>query len=259
MADKSYHELIDEEWKIVEKKLPPEKKTGRPQIEARAAFNGILWILKSGAPWRFLPEKYGKWNSVYKKFRQWTLAGVFESLTQSKVECGEILTLDSTFCKVHRHALGARKNAPGHETKQDIESSRGGKTTKIHVLIDENFQVINFMLSAGNVNDNLIALPLLQGLDLKNKAVLADKAYSTTKIREYLEKQGAKVCIPDKANAKVKHEFDEELYKKRNVVERFFCRLKDYLRITIRLDKLSLSFNSFICFATFLISQRIQN
>ena len=44
MADKSYHELIDEEWKIVEKTLPPEKKTGRPQIEARAAFNGILWI-----------------------------------------------------------------------------------------------------------------------------------------------------------------------------------------------------------------------
>ena len=91
MADKSYHELIDEEWKIVEKTLPPEKKTGRPQIEARAAFNGILWILKSGAPWRFLPEKYGKWNSVYKKFRQWTEAGVFESLTQNKAECGEFL------------------------------------------------------------------------------------------------------------------------------------------------------------------------
>ena len=52
MANKSYHELSDEEWKIVEKKLPPEKKTGRPQIEPRASFNAILWILKSGAPWR---------------------------------------------------------------------------------------------------------------------------------------------------------------------------------------------------------------
>ena len=53
MADKSYHELIDEEWKIVE-------KTELPQIDALRAFNGILWILKSGATWRFLPEKYGK-------------------------------------------------------------------------------------------------------------------------------------------------------------------------------------------------------
>lgn len=259
MANKSYHELTEEEWKIVEKALAAEKKTGRPQIDAHAAFNGILWILKSGAPWRFLPEKYGKWNSVYKKFRQWTLAGVFESLTQSKTECGEILTLDSTFCKVHRHGLGARKNAPGHERRQDIESCRGGKTTKIHVLIDEKFRLIKFLLSAGNVNDNLVALPLLQGLNLKDKAVLADKAYSTAKIRDYLEKQGAVVCIPNKVNAKVKHAFDEDLYKKRNVVERFFCRIKDYLRITIRLDKLSSSFSSFVGFAIFLISQRFND
>ena len=257
MANKSYHELTDKEWKMVEKILPAEQKTGRPQINLRAAFNGILWILKSGATWRFLPERYGKWNSVYKKFQQWIKAGVFEKLTQSKAEYGEFFTLDSTFCKVHRHALGARKNAPRHETKQDIESSRGGKTTKIHVLLDENFRVVKFLLSAGNVNDNLVALPLLQGLKLRDKVVLADKAYSTAKIRDYLEKQRAIVCIPDKANAKVKHEFDEELYKKRNVVERFFCRLKDYLRISIRLDKLSSSFSGFVSLAIFLLSQRI--
>ena len=119
-------------------------------------------------------------NSVYKKFRHWTEAGVFEKLTQNKV---------------HRHGLGARKNAPGHATKQDMESSRGGKTTKIYVLIDENFKVIKFLLSAGNVNDNPVALPLLQGLNLKDKVLLADKAYSTAKIRNQSEvfwRRGAK-------------------------------------------------------------------
>ena len=60
--------------------------------------------------------------------------------------------------------------------------------------------------------------------------------------------KGHLYCIPDKVNSKVKHKFDEELYKKRNVVERFFCRLKDFLRITIRLDKLSSSFISFVDF-----------
>ena len=199
MADKSYHELIDEEWKKVEKTLPAEKKTGHPQIDARAAFNGILWILKSGATWRFLPEKYGKWNSVYKKFRQWTEAGVFEKLTQSKPECGEILILDSTFCKVHRHALGARKNAPGHETKQDIESSRGGKTTKIHVLIDENFKVIKFLLSAGNVNDNLVVLPLLQGLNLKDKVLLGTKLIPLPKSVIISKDKGQKFAFPIKS------------------------------------------------------------
>ena len=81
MANKSYHELTEEEWKIVERELPAAKSTGRPQTDNRLAFNGILWILKSGAPWRFLPSKYGKWNSVYKKFRQWASAGIFETLT----------------------------------------------------------------------------------------------------------------------------------------------------------------------------------
>ena len=257
MADKSYHELNDKEWKRVEKILPATKKTGRPQIDSRVAFNGILWILKSGAPWRFLPAKYGKWNSVYKKFRQWTRAGVFTTLTKNDSESEDFLAMDSTFCKVHRHGLGACKNAPGHETNQEIGSSRGGKTTKIHVLLDEKFRVVNFLLSAGNVNDNLLALPLLKGFTLKGKTILADKAYSTAKIRDYLEKQEALVCIPDKVNAKIKHDFDRELYKKRNVVERFFCRLKDYLRITIRLDKLSSSFNSFVSLAIFLLSLRI--
>ena len=259
MANKFYHELTDEEWKRIKEILPEAKRTGRPQIDLRAAFNGLLWLLKSGAPWRFLPAKYGKWNSVYKKFRQWTSAGIFTTLTKNDSESGHFLAMDSTFCKVHRHALGACKNAPGHETKQEIGSSRGGKTTKIHVLLDEKFHLVKFLLSAGNVNDNLVAPTLLQGLNLKSKVVLADKAYCDAKIRDYLQSQGALVCIPDKVNGKVKHCFDKKLYKKRNIVERFFCRLKDYLRITIRLDKLSSSFNSFVCLAVFFLSQRIRD
>ncbi|MBR3497431.1 MAG: transposase, partial [Selenomonadaceae bacterium] len=96
MANKSYHELTDKEWKMVEKILPAEQKTGRPQINPRAAFNGILWILKSGVPWRLLPSKYGKWNSVYKKFRQWASVGIFENLMPRHKDYGEILAMDST-------------------------------------------------------------------------------------------------------------------------------------------------------------------
>ena len=91
------------------------------------------------------------------------------------------------------------------------------------------------------------ALRLLKGFNLKNKVVLADKAYA--KIHDYLEKQGAIVCIPDKINAKSKHDFDRELYKKRNVVERFFCRLKRFRRIFTRYDKLSIIFAGFILLA----------
>lgn len=77
--------------------------------------------------------------------------------------------------------------------------------------------------------------------------------------REQNKMAGLQVCIPDKETAKVKRDFDEEPYKKRNVVERFFCRLKDCLRITIRLNKLSSSVSGFGSLAIFLLSSRIRH
>ena len=64
-----------------------------------------------------------KWNSVYRKFRQWMSAGIFTTLSKNDSESGVFLAMDSTFCKVHRHGLGACKNAPRHETNQEIGSS----------------------------------------------------------------------------------------------------------------------------------------
>ena len=83
-------------------------------------------------------------------------------------------------------------------------------------------QPVKFLLSAGNINDNQLAVPLFRALKLKGKKILADKAYSTSAIRQYLENCGALICIPDKINFKVTHTFDKELYKKRNIIERYF-------------------------------------
>ena len=110
------------------------------------------------------------------------------------------------------------------------------------------------ILSAGNINDNQLALPIFHGINLKAKKILADKAYSTSEIRQYLQNQGAVICIPNKLNFKIKHDFDRELYKKRNIIERFFCRLKNYRRIAMRYEKLSLTFSAFVSLAIFLIS-----
>ena len=91
------------------------------------------------------------------------------------------------------------------------------------------------------------------------KKVLADKGYSTSEIREYLEERCAIICIPDKDNATVKHVFDRELYKKRNVVERFFQRIKAFRRIATCYDKLAVCFCGFISLASFIIKLRIRD
>ena len=100
--------------------MPQAKSTGRPRLDSRTVFNAILWVLESGAKWRYVPQEFGNWNSIYHKFRSWIEAGVFEKILKSLVDdCREyyLVEIDSTFCKVRR----------------------GGKTTKIHALVNEKF------------------------------------------------------------------------------------------------------------------------
>ena len=91
MLNTFYHgrySVTNEQWKIIEPLLPTAKSTGRPGLNPRTVFNAILWILSSGAAWRDLPKEFGRWNSVYKKFRNWAEQGVFEKILTSFVsEC----------------------------------------------------------------------------------------------------------------------------------------------------------------------------
>lgn len=70
-------DLTTEQWEQIAPHLPPEKpKTGRPSKEHRQVLNGILWVLRTGAPWRDLPERYGKWTTVYSRFQRWRKNGI---------------------------------------------------------------------------------------------------------------------------------------------------------------------------------------
>ena len=247
MSNSFYHkELTDAQWKRIKFLFESEKRVGRPSLNPRTVFNAILWILKSGARWRDLPSRYGNWNSIYHKFRKWCSQGLFEQLLKivnTDANKAALLEMDSTFCKVHQSACSSRKN-------EAIGSSRGGKNTKIHVLLNEQMQVINVVLTGGQINDSDKAFELFDGVELTGKTVLADRAYSCDKIRSFLHSHGALVCIPDKVNFKVKHDFDADLYKKRNLVERFFQRIKNYRHIAFRFDKLAVCFLNFVLFAS---------
>ncbi len=77
-------DLTDEQWERLQALLPAQKpRTGRPNLDHRTIVNGILWILRTGAPWRDLPERYGRWQSVATRFYRWRQAGVWEGLFNS--------------------------------------------------------------------------------------------------------------------------------------------------------------------------------
>ena len=116
-----WYELTDDEWNRVAPLLPPENsgKQGRPSKWNRTILNGIVWIARSGAPWRDLPERYGAWQTVYSRFRKWiedgTLDNIFRVLSL-EAELTE-LSIDASIVKAHQHSAGAKKR--GLQTKSD--------------------------------------------------------------------------------------------------------------------------------------------
>lgn len=114
------HELTDEQWARLEPLLPPQQaSTGRPAADHRRIINGILWILRTGAPWRDLPERYGSWSTVYSRFQRWRKAGIWDRLLAAVQQAAdasgeldwEVHYVDGAIVRAHQHAAGAKKGA----------------------------------------------------------------------------------------------------------------------------------------------------
>ncbi|CAE6871449.1 hypothetical protein R69658_08175 [Paraburkholderia aspalathi] len=104
-----------------------------------------------------------------------------------------------------------------------------------------------FRLTGGQAGDSPEALPLLG--DLKPDSVAADKAYDTDALIEHLHTLNVQAVIPSRANRRVQRPLDKHLYRSRNLVERFFARIKQFRRVATRYDKLSERFASFVALA----------
>lgn len=108
------YELSDEGWERIKDLLPG--KEGDPGCTAddnRRFLNGVLWIARSGAPWRGLPQRYGHWNSVYQRFNRWARKGVWKHIFEALQDPDlQQLMLDSTMVRAHQHAAGQKKAAP---------------------------------------------------------------------------------------------------------------------------------------------------
>jgi transposase len=114
-------DLTNEQWERLKPLLPPQKPhNSRPASDHRKMVNGILWVLRTGAPWRDLPERYGPWASVYSRFRRWKGAGVWERVLSELQTQGDLLGeldweihfVDGSIVRAHQHAAGAKKAPP---------------------------------------------------------------------------------------------------------------------------------------------------
>ena len=110
---KRRYELTDQEWEQIADLFPKEAtgKPGRPPKENRKMLNAMVWIARSGAAWRDLPERYGPWETVYSRYRKWIEDGILDNIFRVLSLEAELeeLSIDASIVKAHQHSAGAKK------------------------------------------------------------------------------------------------------------------------------------------------------
>lgn len=209
--------------------------------------DGIWWILVTGAQWNQLPERYGKWNSVYRFHLRWAKKGVFTKVLKQVAEENNedsFAVMDASYVKVHQDAC----YFPLSDEHQSFGKTKGGRNTKIHALTNGKVQALNFILTAGNKHEVTVAVDLLEYAE--GRIILGDRGYDSDSLRGEIEEAGGVAQIPGKSNRKEEVFYIKEVAKIRHVVENYFCKIKRFRRIATRYDRTSETYLSFLALAS---------
>lgn len=263
------------QWRVLAPMLPPNPRIGRPYRDHRQVINGILWRIKNGAPWHAIPNQYGPWQTCYDRFRRWEKDGTWlrllhalQSLAAPSIAWDEV-ALDSTHVKVHRSASGA----PHPMGDEAIGRSRGGATSKLHLVADQHARPLAVHITAGHASDAANLLPTLNAIHVRQAngrvkrrpaRLLLDRAYGARACRQQLRALHVQVVCPERLDhrqARLRKgakggrppAFNPGAYKLRNTVERLANRLKDFRAIATRYDKHATSYQACVLVAMIIL------
>lgn len=223
-------ELSDGQWAVIEPLMPQVTGRSRPYRDHRQVVEGIVHRYRCGVAWRDLPERFGPWQTVWKRHARFSRDGTWDKVLAAVIAsadaAGDVewaVSVDSTVNRAHQHAtnlpraeisagvsanymkqiLGPCTEPPDH----GIGRSRGGLSTKVHHAVDGRGRPLSILIGAGQAGDAPACLPLLAGIRVarpgpgrprtRPTALLADRAYSSKTIRAHLRSRGITAVIPE--------------------------------------------------------------
>ena len=147
---------------------------------------GFFFILRTGSPWRELPDRFGLWSTVYSQFRRWCRCGVWEAVLTwlGKQAQGTLRHVDGSYLKLHQHGLQGSKKLREQEA---IGLSRGGMTTKLLAAVDEAGHLCAFVLTSGNLHDQTAARCMMEAF--RGIHFVGDKGFDSLSFRQALSEQ----------------------------------------------------------------------
>ena len=213
-------------------------------------FEAMIYILRTGCPWRDMPPDFGPWGSVYTRWQRWCKAGVWTKLLHAlkKNARGRLRFLDASHIKVHQDAA----NPSGGQQNQAIGRTKGGLNTKLTAVVDVRGHAISLSLAPGNAADVKVAEGSLGAIKLRTVIVVADKGYDSDPFRQQLSARGAQSSIPPRANRLKPTSWNRAYYRLRHRVENYFQRIKRLRRVGTRYEKTDAHYLGFVHLATIL-------
>jgi transposase len=260
------YELSDDQFALLEPYLPSDGGVGRPWSPHRQILNGLFWKLRSGAPWRDIPERYGPWQTIYDRYVLWRRDGTWDKMMQALQlkldEQGKIdweqWNVDSTVIRASRAAAGARHDTLDADEPNDhaLGRSKGGFGTKLHLMVDGNGIPLSATLTPGQAHESTQFEAVVEAANLpaqpgrrrlRPRRIAADKGYDARRIRSWLRRRAIKPVIPPrKKRGKPRPgrpvSYDRAHYKLRNVMERGIGWLKECRSVATRYEKLALNY-----------------
>jgi transposase len=247
------HRPPDAAWASLHARLRTIPRIWKADVAALRRFvEAVIYVLRTGVAWDDLPARFGRPDSVQRRFRRWAREGIWDELFLDGIPTDALgtLMLGSSACKAQRFASGARGGG-----EEALGRSRGGLPTKIHAVVDGLGRPLCFLLTPGQAADCRQARPLLEGLSFER--LIGDRGYDTDELRDWAEELGAEAVIPSKRNRKAPIPHDRAAYRERHRVENLFCRIKDYGRIVLRKCQTSRSYAGFVSLAFALVNVQL--